>query len=319
MKLLLAGTEGEAHFDDVLRDVPVPGLEIVKELDPARALEAAADADVIYGLVTPQMIRAAKKLRWFQASSAGVESAASIPELVASDVLLTNTRGAHGPSIGEHAFALLFSLTRHLPECYARQQARRWDRTGLYRTAREVWGRTMGIVGYGSIGRAIAQRAVGFGMPLIAVDAHPVPPDAHVPEVWPVSRLDDLLAAADVVVVTAPLTESTRHLIGAAQLARMKPDAYLVVVSRGGIVVEDALAAALRSGTLAGAAIDVAEHEPLAADSPLWDAPNLVVTPHMAGASSEKERRCVEILRENLIRFHKGEPLLNLVDKRLGY
>ena len=125
--------------------------------------------------------------------------------------------------------------------------------------------------------------------------------------------------AADVVVVAAPLTESTRHLIGAGQLARMKRDAYLVVVSRGGIVVEDALAAALRAGTLAGAAIDVAEHEPLAADSPLWDAPNLVVTPHMAGASSEKERRCVEILRENLIRFHNGDPLLNLVDKRLGY
>lgn len=156
-------------------------------------------------------------------------------------------------------------------------------------------------------------------MDVVAVDANPVAPDDHVTEIWPMSGLERLLATSDVVVVTAPLTPETRHLLDEAKLNLMKPDAYLIVVSRGGIVAEDALAIALTKGKLAGAAIDVAEIEPLPETSPLWDAPNLVMTPHTAGASTEKERRCVEIFRENLLRFHRGEPLRNVVDKRRGY
>jgi phosphoglycerate dehydrogenase-like enzyme len=319
VKLVLTSAEGEAHFDSVLRDLPIPDLEIVKALDREAALQAVGDADVIYGLISPELIAAAPKLRWFQASSAGVEAAARMPELVERDIVLTNTRGAHGPSIGEHVFALLFALTRFMPACWERQRAHRWERGDLYRAAREINGGTMGLIGYGAIGRATAQRAAGFGMRVIAVDAHPVPPDANVAEVWPTSRIDELLRQSDVVVVTAPLTAETNHLLDAERLAKMRPDAYLIVVSRGGIVDEHALADALQSGRIAGAGIDVAEMEPLPADSPLWDAPNLVITPHMAGASSEKERRCVEILRDNLIRFANGEPLLNEVDKARGY
>ncbi|HEX5497842.1 MAG TPA: NAD(P)-dependent oxidoreductase, partial [Thermomicrobiales bacterium] len=217
MKLVLTSAEGEAHFDAVLRDVPIPDLEIVKALDRQAALQAVADADVIYGLVSPELIAAAPNLRWFQASSAGVEAAARIPELVDSDIILTNTRGAHGPSIGEHVFALLFTLTRFMPACWERQRAHRWDRGDLYRAAREINGGTMGLIGYGAIGRAIAQRAAGFGMNVIAVDAQPVPPDERVAEVWPTSRIDDLLRQSDVVVVTAPLTTETNHLLDAAR------------------------------------------------------------------------------------------------------
>jgi phosphoglycerate dehydrogenase-like enzyme len=319
VKVVLTSAEGEAHFDAVLRDLPIPDLEIVKALDRAAALREAADADVIYGLVSPELIAAAPKLRWFQASSAGVEAAARMPELIERDIILTNTRGAHGPSIGEHVFALLFSLTRFMPACWERQKTHRWERGDLYRAAREINGGTMGLIGYGAIGRATAKRAAGFGMKVVAVDAQPAPPDAHVAEVWPTSRIDELLRQSDVVVVTAPLTAETHHLLDAERLAQMRPDAYLIVVSRGGIVDEDALAAALREGRIAGTGIDVAETEPLPADSPLWDAPNLVITPHMAGASSDKERRCVEILRDNLIRYVNGEPLLNEVDRARGY
>lgn len=320
MKLVLTGTEGEAHFG-ILEDLKdqIPGLEIVKELDPARALAAVRDADVIYGLPSKDLVGAAPNLKWIQSSAAGVEYIARIPEVVESDVLVTNTRGAHGPSIGEHTFAMLFALTRYMPECWDRQQARRWDRSDLYRKAREMYGSTMGIVGYGAIGRAIARRAAAFDMSLLAVDANPVAPDAHVAEVWPLARLGDLLERSDVVVVAAPLTPESSNLIDAAMLARMKPSAYLIVVSRGGIVNEAALAAALTAGGIAGAALDVTEVEPTPAENPLWDAPNFILTPHMAGASTEKERRCVEVLKENLLRFHRGEPLLNLVDKRRGY
>ncbi|MBA3416855.1 MAG: D-2-hydroxyacid dehydrogenase [Chloroflexia bacterium] len=320
MKLVLAGAEGEAHFgilDDLKAEIP--GLEIAVELDPAKVMAAVAEAEVVYGLPSAALVKAAPRLRWIQSSAAGVEYIARIPEVVESDIVVTNTRGAHGPSIGEHTFALLFALTRHLPQCLERQRERRWDRTGLYRSAREMKDATMGIVGYGAIGRAIARRAAAFEMELLAVDAEAVDPDEHVAEVWPVSRLGDLLERATVVVVTAPLTPETHHMIDAAMLARMRPDAYLIVVSRGGIVEEGALAAALHEGRLAGAAIDVAEQEPLPPESPLWDAPNLVITPHLAGASTEKERRCVEILKANLLRFHRGEPLLNEVDKRRGY
>lgn len=318
MKVLLGGREGEAHFD-LVRNLDIADLRVVTELDPAKVLTEVADADVFYGVPTLDVVKAGKKLRWIQSSSAGVEYTARIPELVESDIVLTNTRGAHGPSIGEHTFALLFALTRKLPEGLIGQQQHNWLRGDLYRVCREINGGTMGIIGFGQIGRAVAQRAHGFDMEVLAVDAHAKEGSPWVDEVWPMSQLPELLERSLVVVVSAPLTAESRHLLDAEMLAKMKPDAYLIVVSRGGIVEENALAAALREGRLAGAGLDVTEVEPLPADSPLWDAPNIIITPHTAGASSEKERRCVEILRDNLERFAKGEELNNLVDKRLGY
>ena len=177
----------------------------------------------------------------------------------------------------------------------------------------------MGILGYGALGRGVAQRAQGFDLNLLAVDARAVEGHPYIEEVWPSSRLPELLEQSDVVVVATPLTDETRHLLDAAALARMKSDAYLIVVSRGGIVDEVALAEALRAGKLAGAALDVTEIEPLPVDSPLWDVPNLILTPHTAGASAPKERRVVAILQENLIRYQAGDPLLNVVDPVTGF
>jgi D-2-hydroxyacid dehydrogenase (NADP+) len=320
MKLLLAAAEGAAHFDhlDELKS-EIPDLTIARATTPEEIVREIADADVFYGFPTAEVVEAAPKLRWIQSPSAGVEYVARVPALVESDVVLTNTRGAHGPSIGEHAFALLLAMTRRLPASWEWQKQHHWGRKEGYRTGREIMGSTLGLVGFGAIGRGIAQRAHAFEMPMLAVDAQAVDGEPWVDEVWPPSRLPELLERSDVVVVAAPLTAETRHLIDAPMLARMKPDAYLVVVSRGGIVEEGALAEALAAGRLAGAALDVTEVEPLAADSPLWDAPNLILTPHLAGDSWQKERRCVEILKENLRRFSKGEALVNVVDKRRGY
>ena len=318
MKVVLTQTEGAPHFA-LLDDLEVEGLRIIQVSTPEELATEICDADVLYGFPTADLLRAAKSLRWIQSPSAGVNYLQDLTELVESDIVLTNTRGAHGPSIGEHTFALLFALTRHIPESIQAQRDHYWARRELYRTSREMRGSTMGIIGYGAIGRGVAQRARGFDMEVLAVDPHPEPAAPFVDETWDMDRLPDLLQQSDVVVVAAPLTAESYHLIDADALARMKPDAYLIVVSRGGIVDEDALADALHAGRLAGAGIDVTEVEPLPSDSRLWDAPNVVITPHTAGDSSEKERRCVEILRENLLRFAQGETLLNMVDKRRGY
>jgi phosphoglycerate dehydrogenase-like enzyme len=318
VKLLLAAREGADHFG-LLDDVAIPDLRIARAETPDQIAAEIADADVFYGFATADVIAAAPNLRWIQSPSAGVEYVAKVPALVESDVILTNTSGAHGPSIGEHTFALLLALTRRIPTCLEWQRQHHWGRKEGYRTSREIMGATMGIVGYGAIGRGVAQRAAAFEMPLLAVDAQAVDGGPFLDEVWPPSRLPELLERSEVVVVSVPLTAETHHLLDAAMLARMRPDAYLIVVSRGGIVEETALAEALHAGRLAGAGIDVTEQEPLSPDSPLWDAPNLIITPHLAGDSVQKERRCVEILRDNLLRFSRGEALHNVVDKRRGY
>lgn len=317
MKLVIATEEGEQAFDELLGTIP--DLDIVRVATPDDAVAVIADADVYYGRPSEALVAAAKHLRLIQAQSAGVDFLMSMPALVASDIPLANTRGAHAPAIAEHAFALLLSLTRALPISGEWQRQRYWARGEGYRLPREIMGSTIGIVGYGAIGRAIAQRAVGFGMKPLAVDVYPTSNDLFAGDVWPVSRLHDMMAVSDVVAVAAPYTKETRHMLDAAAFAAMKPGGYVIVVSRGGIVDEPALADALKSGHIAGAGIDVAEQEPLPDDSPFWDIPNVVLTPHLAGSSVQKERRCTEILRDNILHLQRNEPLVNLVDKQAGY
>jgi phosphoglycerate dehydrogenase-like enzyme len=316
MKLVLASFEGEAYFD-MLNDLP--NLEIVRVHSDAEALPQMADCDVYYGRPSDILVDAAPRLKLVQSPGAGVDFLMNTPKLVVSDVIVTNTRGAHGPSIAEHVFAFLLSFTRGIPDALEWQRHKHWGREEGYRALQEIKDSTIGIIGYGQIGRSVAKRARAFETNVITVDAHPGPGDESVTEVWPLSRLHDLLGQADAVVISAPYTHESRHLINAEALAAMKPTAYLIAISRGGIVDEDALAAALTSGQIAGAGVDVTETEPLPTDSPLWTAPNIIITPHLAGASGPKERRCVQILHDNLIRFAKGEPLINVVDKRAGY
>lgn len=317
VKLVIASDEGYEYFDELLGTIE--GLEIVVTATPADALAHVADADVYYGRPSDELIAAAPGLKLIQAQSAGVDFLMKMPAVANSPVPLANTRGAHAPSIAEHTFALLLALTRGLPTCSGWQQTKYWGRNDGYRLPREIMGSTMGILGYGAIGRAIAQRAVGFGMRVIAVDLHPMMDAPYVDEVWPVDRLHDLLAEADVVAVAAPYTKQTHHMLDAAAFAAMKPSALLVAVSRGGIIDEPALVDALKAGQIAGAGLDVAEVEPLPIEHALWELPNVVLTPHLAGSSTQKERRCAEILRENILRLQRGEALINLVDKQAGF
>lgn len=316
MKLLLTTRMGDPYFG-LLDDLP--DVQKVWALTPDEIAREIVDADVVFGWPNLEQFQAAKQLKWIQAPSAGVEMLCSIPEVVASDVTITNARGAHARVIAEHTFAMLLAFTRGLHRFEQDKAARRWSRDAAIPDVLEIAGWTIGIVGYGQIGQQVARRAIGFEMNVLAVDIELMPDAPHGVEVWGLDRLPDLFEQSDAVVIACPFTPESRHMINADLLNRMKPTAYLLVESRGGILDEPALVDVLKKGKIAAAGLDVFEQEPLGSDSLLWDIPNLIMTPHLAGASTQKDRRGVEILRENLGRFQRGETLMNLVDKRKGY
>lgn len=248
----------------------------------------------------------------------------AIPELIASSVVVTNTSGAHAPTIAEHFFGGLISLTRKLPELYLAQQRREWihwsewsERIGSMPVG--LVGMTMGVIGLGNIGRAIAERAAAFQMRVVAVDLCDVPLPAYLEEFWRVDQLPKLLEQSDVVVVTVPGTPETTNLLSKEMLSLMRPRAYLGVLSRGGIIDEEAVAVMLKEGRLAGAVLDVFLKEPLPSQSQLWDAPNLILTPHTSGKSEQTTAAATSIFIENLKNYLAGKPLRNVIKKEMGF
>jgi len=235
---------------------------------------------------------------------------------VERDVILTRTRGLHDKPVSEWVMMLLLAVSKRLPELVLAQQARRWQPLDVPVT---LAGRTVGIVGYGEIGRAIAARARGFGLRLIATRRRPQPAP-ELDALYPAEALPELLAQSDYVVICTPLTRETRGLIGERELRAMRPTAWLINVARGEIVQEDALLRALREGWIAGAALDVFSQEPLPPESPLWTAPNLLITPHNAGVRHPQfAAETLAQFIDNLGRYVRGEPLQNVVDKQAGY
>ena len=246
------------------------------------ALEAAGDADVIFGRIDPRLFGAAKRLRWVHAITAGAD-AYLFDEMRDSEVMLSGDKGLVGSHLAETAFALLLAITRRLAVA-VRDGPQSWDHRVEYRSEeRELEGLTMGIVGFGGTGRAIAHLAAAFGMRCIAVDREAVPASPEVPEPWGADRFEELLAASDVVASGLPLTPETRAIFNDDAFTRMKRTAILVNVTRGELVDGDALLRAIRSGEIAGAGLDVTPQEPLPPDHPLWELPTVVMTPHTAG------------------------------------
>jgi phosphoglycerate dehydrogenase-like enzyme len=293
------------------------GVQIVVPPKGEPTAPLMADVDAVYGQLTADEFANARQLRWVQSPSAGVEWMWRVPELAESDIVVTNMRGAHAATIAEHTFALLLSQTRGLRAFSQFQQEHQWGRGEL--PLKAIKGLTMGIVGFGNIGRAIARRATGFEMRVLAVDAENVPAGEGVDEVWPLARLDELCRETDVLAVAAPITPTSRGMIGPGQIRQLKRGAYVLQMSRGGIVNEAALVDALEEGHLAGAGLDVTETEPLPVGDPLWTAPNVTITPHSSAASQLTWDLVWSILSDNLGRFVRGEPLINQVDKRRGW
>lgn len=285
--------------------------------------DALARADEFHGadahLLTPEFLARATNLRWVQSWSAGVDRYLGLDGLMENDAIaFTNMKGAHGPVISEHVFALLLHLRRDLAPYLAAQRAGTWKR-GAGEKQRALAGDTLLVAGMGGIGREIAKRGKAFGMEVLATVRTPRRAPAYVDELGTAEDLDRFLARADVVAIALPLTPETRGLFDAARIGRMKKGAMLINIARGGIVDTEALVAALRSGHLAGAGLDVTDPEPLPAGHVLWSLDNVVITPHVAGRAELTLERRMGIFRENAMRFGAGRPLHNVVDKQAGY
>jgi len=292
------------------------GSHIVPARDAATQRRELPDTDIIFGRVHPDNLSLGSRLRLYHSIGAGVDNILT-PELVNSDVPLASEKGEVGIHLSEHAFALLLGLTRGLhtairtPDYELREPIRVHQR--------ELYEQTMGIVGFGGTGRAVAKRAVGFGMRVLGVDIEDVAPEPGVEAIWKPDRLADLLGVSDVVVIALPLTKATHHLFTRERFAQMQRHAILINVTRGEIVRGEDVLAAVDEGLIWGAGLDVTDPEPLPKDHPLWRHPRVIVTPHTAGGSPRRAGRVISTFCENLRRLRDGRPLLALIDKQKGY
>jgi len=308
--------------DDLVRlRAQPPKLRVITGLSRDEALGMAPEVDGIDGsYCTPTFLRAATRLRWVQSTSAGVERYVALAGLRDNDrIVLTNMQAVHGPTIADHAFAMLLALTRDLPYYLDPAHRGTWNRRGSGSETIALQDRTLLVVGLGGIGTEVARRGKGFGMRVLATRRSDTPPPSYVDRQATPDKLMELLAEADVVALCVPLTEQTEGMIGTRELGAVKKGAYLINVGRGKVVDTDALVKALESGHLAGACLDVTDPEPLPSYHPLWSMPNVVITPHMSGRSALTHERWNAVFFENIRRFGAGEPLLNVVDKAAGY
>lgn len=291
-----------------------PGL-VIQRMDTKDPLytEALTQADIVVGWPPAQDLPKATRLRWLQIASAGANR---YIEVLPPHVALTNASGVFGIPIAEHVFAMMLALVRGIADNVRTAGEPRWHRGP---TLRELCGTTCLVLGLGDIGTEVARRAKAFGMRVLAVKRRVTAKPAFVDELWDVSGLDCLLKKSDHVVVTLPGTGHTYHMIDERRLALMKPGSFIYNVGRGSVIDEQAMTAALQSGHLGGAGLDVFEKEPLPLDSPLWKMPNVIVSPHRSGNTVRHGERLAEIVMSNLPRFLAGKPLENLVDRYWGY
>jgi phosphoglycerate dehydrogenase-like enzyme len=330
MKLVLFPNVSNARLVKVC--AAAAPMTVVQARTEADAIVEIADADALFGYLTPAMLRLAPRLRWAQSPTASMEKYL-YPELVDSPVIVTNMQGIFSDVIADHVLAMVLCFAKNL-HTYIRQQLRgHWQMLG--REVGELPGYggpgevhpsdtaaltladcTLGLVGLGGIGRETAKRALAFGMRVLAVDPRATEAAAGV-TLWRPDRLDELLGKSDFVVIAAPHTPETYKLFRRDRIRRMKPTAYLINVGRGVIVDLADLTAALQAGEIAGAGLDVLETEPLPQGHPLWALPNVIITPHCAAASPRVAERHLATLLDNLRRFVAGQPLRNVVDKKM--
>lgn len=283
-----------------------------------RIAECLPEADVFIGHakvpVDWDSVVAAKRLRWIQSSAAGLDHCLT-PSVIASEIVVSSASGLFARQVGEQTLALLLGLLRSLPTFFRAMQRKDFTR----RPTDDLRGKTVGIVGLGGNGRCIANLLKPFGVRLIATDYFPSRTTIEVDELLPADQLDRLLAVSDIVILTLPLNDNTQGLFDAQRFGKMRPGSYFINVARGQVVVEKDLVAALTSGHLAGAGLDVTEVEPLPQGSPLWELPNVIITPHVGAQSATRVDDSTRLACDNLRRYLAGEPVWNRVDKHLGF
>jgi phosphoglycerate dehydrogenase-like enzyme len=310
-------------------------MTVVNAADENEAVRAIADADAFFGKITPPLLAAAHRLRWVQSATASLEHY-MFPQLVQHPCVLTNMRGLYSDVIADHVLGYVICFARNFHRYIRNQVAGRWEPaggeaerpnfasgpgtvSGMDRAHLHLGDMTLGVVGLGHIGSEIARRALAFDMRVLAIDPVQTQAPAGVAHIWKLDRLPQLLAESDFVVVAAPHTPETVKLFQRPQFQMMKRSAYFINIGRGAIVDLADLTAALEAGDIAGAGLDVFETEPLPADHPLWKLENVILTPHVAGASPRIAERHLGVLLENIRHFVRGEPLRNIVNKALWF
>ncbi len=330
MKLVLFPAVEEERLNQI--EDAAGSMRVVNAQTEAEAVREIAEAEAFFGKLTPELLKAAAKLQWVQSPTASLEHYL-FPELVEHPCKLSNMRGLFSDVIADHVMGYVLCFARNLPIYLRQQQEHRWEPVGG-ESARSTFAAgpghvtsidqahlhlsdsTMGVVGVGHIGKEICRRSAAFGMKLIGVDPVCRSVDDLLLDVWTTDRLPELLEQSDFVVIAAPHTPETEKLFRAKQFQQMKPTARLINIGRGIIVDLADLTEALQMGEIAGAALDVFEEEPLPANHPLWDMPNVIITPHVAAASPRIAERHLETLLENIRQFIQGEDPITLVDKR---
>ncbi len=302
-----------------------PGAEVVGVDSPEAAVAVVPGADVYVGLCTPAIVKAGTSLRWIHLISAGSDACASQPSVADGGILLTSSQGLHSPAVADHALALLLAVSRRLNRYDAEQRRGRfeqpWANAGVVLDSGipELDGKKLLVVGLGGIGTEIARRGSAFGMRVRGTRNSSRQGPPFVEYVGLPDETKDLVAWADFVVDALPLTAQTRGMFDKTLFAAMRPTAFFINVGRGETVVTDDLVHALESAEMAGAGLDVTDPEPLTPGSPLWAMPNVVLTPHMAAASDQLERRLIVLAMENLRRYAAGERLVSVVEPRRRY
>ena len=315
MRIVLCYPVEERHIAQI--QAAAPGCEVVNA-GQERIDELLPTADIFIGHakvpVNWDRVLDSGRLRWIQSSAAGLDHCL-VPGVIQSDILVSSASGLFAPQVAEQTFSLLFGLLRKAPLFFRAEQKREFIRL----PTDDLRGKTVGIVGMGGNGRMLARMLKPWDIKLVATDYFPVEPPAELDELWPADKLDELLGVSDIVVLTLPLNVHTQSLFDGERLNRMRRGSLLINVARGAVVVEDALVAALQSGQLAGAGLDVTEVEPLPADSLLWDDPKVMISPHVGAQSSRRVDDTTDLACVNLKRHLSGDLPYNRVDKVLGF
>ncbi len=298
---------------DMLQDAPSE-MEIQFLPEGGQLKDHISDIEILYGVVSEEALPHATSLQWVMQPFVGVERS-MYPAFKESPITLINSKRLYGPQLAEHAFALLLSLTRGINTQLDLMREKEWK----WLPCVEVSGMTMGILGLGGIGRAVAQRAKAFDFEVIAVDPEPMEKPDTVDELGQLDQLHEFLSRSEVLTVCCPITPQTHKLLSHAEFDALPEGCFFINVSRGKVVDEEALVAALKSGKVAGAGLDVTYTEPCPPDNPLWTLPNVILTSHTAGASQNIAKRAMETFLDNMYRYVNGEPLINVVDKEKGY
>ena len=297
-------------------------IEFVRLTSAERVRDEIVDADVLMAWrVNEEAFRSARKLKWIHTGMAGL-TWILIPPVIDSDVIVSNSKGVHPPIMGEHAMALILAFSRRLHDCMDFQRKAVWARAEIYGCVPSfegLGGKTLGVLGFGAIGCEVARRARSFDMRVIGFKRDASRASDRADVLYAPDELDDHLSEIDYLVIAAPLTDETEHMIGAPQFERMKPTSVLINLARGEIVDQDALITALENDQIAGAGLDVFVPDPLPDGHPLFTTKNLILTPHVSGTSPEMWRRITDMFIDNIGRFREGRELINQVDKKKGY